>query len=123
MGNQVREESYIAEDNTIHDISEVINHGREPDWEKDTLVDTTITVYGINGPEDWSLGPVYFVLLKRKEDAAIDDPWGVMFPASSPLVKTVLAMARQKKLPFRGLVLKPALLSNPDRTTWTLNRP
>jgi hypothetical protein len=93
----------------VYDIGAVLNRGNIPDFDKKTLDGQDVTIVGISGPEEFPMGPVYFVLLYRDSDPRTIDAWGVMMPATSPAIKRTLAMAKGGYLPFRAkLVLEPS---------------
>lgn len=124
QGQQVSTEKYRAEvTDKMYDISEVLDHGNVPDWDKDDLAGQVVTVVGVVGPEEYNLGDVYFVLMYRDGDDRALDAWGVMFPASSPFVKQALAMARQGYLPFRTGIDKRDSAEHRGQTYWVAFKP
>lgn len=124
QGQAVSTEKYRAEvSDKMYDISEVLDHGNVPDWDKDELSGTVVTVVGVVGPEEYNLGDVYFVLLYRDGDDHALDAWGVMIPASSPFVKQCLAMARQGYLPFRTGIEKRDSAQHRGQSYWVAFKP
>ena len=93
----------------VYDIGVVMNRGNIPDFDKKTLDGQNVTIVGMTGPEDFPMGPVYFLLLYRDGDPRDMDAWGVMIPQGSPAAKRALAMAQGGYLPFRAkMVLEPS---------------
>lgn len=129
-GNEVRRANYRATDEeVVYDLAMVADHGLQPDFDKDDIDGKLCKIGGIDGPEDFPKGPVYFVLLKRWE-ATDDKPEpepdadyiGVMFPATSAVCTRVLQMAEMGALPFMGVPRKvPSKTSGNDY--WRLDRP
>lgn len=122
FGREVAEVNERIETGKVHDISEILDHGREPDFTKESLIGVPVIVVGIVGPESFPLGHVYFILLRRKLDSSEDEPWGVMFPAASPVVVATLRAARQKMLPFVGILDRTTSASDEDRQYWNWRR-
>lgn len=89
-------------EDTVYDLGAVMNHGNIPDFDKSTLNGQNVTIVGITGPEEFSLGDVYFLLIYRDGDPRDMDAWGVMIPVTSPAAKRALAMAKGGYLPFRA---------------------
>jgi len=94
---------------TVYDMAAVINHGNIPDFDKKTLNGQNVTIVGISGPEEFPMGPVYFLLIYRDGDPREMDAWGIMIPETSPAAKRALTMAKGGYLPFRAkMVLEPS---------------
>lgn len=123
-GREITSTSYRAElGGDVHSISEVLDRGIVPDDNfKDGLDGTPVTVVGISGPEEFPMGDVYFILLYREGDNTDQDAWGVMFPATSPIVTQTLRMAARGALPFTGTVHRNDSKSQKGQTYWTFSR-
>ena len=80
------------------------DRGEIPDFDKSSLVGQTVKIFAISDePETFNedMGPVYFVKLHRVgTDAPTDPHWGVMFGASSVVVKQVQKQVRAGLMPF-----------------------
>lgn len=122
FGEQVEPINVRASGKPQHDISDIADRGREPDFTKESLIGVNLVVCGITGPEDFPLGAVYFVLLRRETDKPTDEPWGVMFPAGSPAAALVLRAARQNMLPFKGVLERVTSEAHPDQSYWNWRR-
>jgi len=107
-------------DAPVYDIGAVLNHGNVPDFDKKTLDGQDVTVVGISGPEEFQMGPVYFLLIYRDGDPRDMDAWGVMISATSPAVKRALAMAKGGYLPFRAKMKLEASQSHKGYEYWNL---
>lgn len=126
QGRPVERVSFKADidSDVVYDVGEVLDRGVQPDFEKDSLNGQTVMIFGIKGPEDFPMGPVYFVLLKRAVDPREAEPWGVMFPASNrPMIPTILDMATRGRLPFPAVLRLRASESNKGYEYWDIARP
>jgi hypothetical protein len=120
-GNEIAGINIRADvESPVYDIGAVLNHGNIPDFDKKTLDGQNITVVGIAGPEEFQMGPVYFLLIYRDNDPRNIDAWGIMISAESPAVKRALAMAKGGYLPFRAKMVQEASKANKGFTYWNL---
>lgn len=100
-----RMNAYVANEPVEYEL--INDRGVQPDFDKDTLVNQRCLFYGISAePEDFELGPVYFVKLLRPIDTRDMEPWGVIFPASSPVVRKVQKQVRFNQVPFHATLIR-----------------
>lgn len=122
-GNELKGINVRADiEDTVYDIGAVLNRGNVPDFDKATLNGTDVTIVGITGPEEFSMGPVYFLLLYRDGDSHSLDAWGVMIPATSPAAKRALSMAQGGYLPFRAKMVLVPSKEHKGYEYWTLDK-
>jgi hypothetical protein len=122
-GREVANVNIRAEDTgEVYDIGAVLNRGNIPDFDKATLNGQNVTVVGISGPEDFQLGPVYFLMLYRDQDPRTIDAWGIMIPATSPAAQRALRMAQSGYLPFRAKMQLVKSQSHKGQEYWTLDK-
>ena len=130
-GNEVKRANFRAsDDDVVYDLGMVADHGLTPDFDKSDFDGKLVKVGGIDGPEDFQLGPVYFVLLKRmvathdKPDAGPDeDYYGVMFAATAQPVTRTLQMATMGALPFFAVPRLVPSRSKPGYEYWRFDIP
>jgi hypothetical protein len=99
------------------------------DWgiqfeDKDSLNGQTLTVVGMRPAADFGLGDTVAVRFRFDGDPGDQEPWGVLFTITSPIVQQLVGLFRKyPRTRIRAKFLKEASKTNKGYSYWKLDKP
>lgn len=98
---------YVPNEPVGQEYELIDDRGVQPEFDKAELENQRCLIFGISAePEEFELGPVFFVKLLRPIDTRDMEPWGVIFPATSPVVRKVQKQVRFNQVPFHATFVR-----------------